>query len=108
MKFIKKFIIEKKCLHYELFATSIKTFELLLKIIGNKNDEEFNDWFNENISSFSKLSFHKNFKDFNFKSLINICCETSSFNFSFYENLNIILEKLLIKKRNKKKKLMKK
>jgi len=95
-----------------IYQLIIKSCELILKIIDNKNDEEFNDYYMNNMSNLIKFNryyfvrFYKPYKELKFNSFnnpnefIDISYNQIITDENFYNELNSFLEIILNNKNN--------
>jgi len=95
-----------------IYQLIIKSCELILKIIDNKNDEEFNDYYMNNMSNLIKFNryyfvrFYKPYKELKFNSFnnsnefIDISYNQIITDENFYNELNSFLE-IILNNKNK-------
>jgi len=99
-----------------IYQLIIKSCELILKIINNKNDEEFNEYYMNNMSNLIKFNryyfvrFYKPYNELKFNSFnnpnefIDISYNQIITDENFYNELNYFLETVLNNNKNQIKK----
>ena len=78
---------------------AIKTFELLLEIVNDKNDDEFSDFFNKYILGFEFKNkyYHHKYKYFNSIRNVNELIDKIDYvnDEAFYKELNLFLTSMV-------------
>jgi hypothetical protein len=68
-----------------------KTYEILLSLIGNKNDEEFSLFFNIHIINFTYINGAKIISFENIDDFLDKIRNTYDYDYDFFNKLNIFL-----------------